>query len=393
MAIRPSAPHAATGEYPVVRWPEDDAEKSARWRSESGMPPPRRVVIADDRTTADTAYRLACEGTALLWRGDFQNARQLLQAMARRIDELPRRHRTKKVPATSAESFHLHRLAQSQRARTLGMLLLPFEADHSIPLRRAPDVRLACTEVYGATSEPYIASLRELQGIIGAHEWRKNGLEIPALGARIHPHYGVFAPIRGEYIGLANEAPLPALTSTHSMAFDIGTGTGVLAAVLARRGIRRIIATDRDPRALTCARENIGRLDLAAQVEVVPADLFPEGCAALVLCNPPWVPGRPSSPLDHAIFDPENRMLRGFLNGLSAHLEAGGEGWLILSDLAEHLGLRTREELLAMVDAAGLQVLGKIDVRPTHPRVSDSSDPLHAARAAEITSLWRLSAK
>jgi hypothetical protein len=44
------------------------------------------VVIADDRTNADVAYRLACEGTALLWRGDFQNARQLLQALARRAD-------------------------------------------------------------------------------------------------------------------------------------------------------------------------------------------------------------------------------------------------------------------------------------------------------------------
>lgn len=86
-------------------------------------------------------------------------------------------------------------------------------------------------------------------------------------------------------------------------------------------------------------------------------------------------------------------MLRGFLNGLAAHLEQGGEGWLILSDLAEHLGLRGRDELLAMIDAAGLQVLGKLDVKPHHPRVSDTGDPLHAARAAEVTSLWRLVAK
>ena len=72
--------------HPQIRWSENGAEQSARWRSESGMPPPKRVVIADDRTTADQAYRLACEGTAMLWRGDFQNARQLLQALARRAD-------------------------------------------------------------------------------------------------------------------------------------------------------------------------------------------------------------------------------------------------------------------------------------------------------------------
>jgi len=378
---------------PVIHWNEAGVEKSARWRSESGTPPPKRVVIADDRTTADAAYRLACEGTALLWRGDFQNARQLLQAMTRRANEKPGGRKKKKVATTPAEAFHQHRLAQSQRARVLGMLLIPFNADHSIPLRRAPDVQQACTDAYGTGTEPYIASLRGLQGIIGAYEWRRNGVEIPVLGARIHPHYGVFAPIRGEYIGLVNDAPLPELTGTRSLAFDIGTGTGVLAAVLARRGIRRIVATDQDPRALACARENMVRLGLTAQVEVVQADLFPEGRAALVVCNPPWIPARPSAPLEHAVFDPESRMLHGFLNGLAAHLETGGEGWLILSDLAEHLGLRSRAELLAAIDVAGLKVLGKIDVKPHHPRVSDTSDPLHAARAAELTSLWRLAVK
>jgi methylase of polypeptide subunit release factors len=378
-------------DFPLIYWNEDGTDKSARWRSESGTPPPKRVQIADDRMTADAAYRLACEGTALLWRGDFQNARQLLQAMARRADEKPRKAKTK-IAASPAEAFHLHRQAQSQRARTLGMLLLPFEADHSVPLRRAPDVRAACEQAYGAGTETYVASLRGLQGLIGAYEWRKNGVEIPVLGARIHPHYGVFAPIRGEYVGLVNEAPLPKLTAQKSIAFDIGTGTGVLAAVLARRGIQRIVATDQDQRALNCANENLTRLGLVAQVEVVQADLFPEGRAALIVCNPPWVPARPSSPLEYAVFDPDSRMLRGFLGGLAAHLEEGGEGWLIISDLAEHLGLRSRDELLAAIEAAGLKVLGKLDVKPHHPRVSDTSDPLHAARAAEVTSLWRLGA-
>jgi hypothetical protein len=85
-------------------------------------------------------------------------------------------------------------------------------------------------------------------------------------------------------------------------------------------------------------------------------------------------------------------MLRGFLSGLVAHLAPGGEAWLIMSDLAEHLGLRSREQLLGWINAAGLQVLGRIDTRPKHPKASDRSDPLHAARAAEVTSLWRLGA-
>ena len=369
----------------TLTWTESGETRTARWRSENGAPPPERVVVADDRITADAAYRLARDGTALLWRGDFQNARQLLQALARRADRKPRVG-SEKPAASLTEVFHQRRSAQARRAQILGMLLLPFDADHTIPLRRAPDVRQACLEAYGETNEPYVASLRELLGLIGAHEWRKKGVAVAALDGRIHAHYGVFSPVRGEYVGLVAEAPLPAKT----LAFDIGTGTGVLAAVLAKRGVKHVVATDQDPRALTCARDNIARLGLQEQVEVVQADLFPESRAPLIVCNPPWVPTQPSSPLERGIFDPESRMLLGFINGLATHLEPNGEGWLILSDLAEHLGLRSRAELLTAFDAAGLKVISKMDVRPNHPRVCDDSDPLHAARAAEVTSLWRL---
>lgn len=379
--------NAVTSSLPIIRWSEAGEARSCRWRSESGVAPPRRVVIADDLMTADAAYRLACEGSALLWRGDFQNARQLLQAMARRVERKPRK--AVAAPASQVEAFNRHRLAQSRRARTLGMLLLPFDADYSLPLRRAPDVRQACVEAYGAADGPFVASLRELLGLIGAHEWRKKGVEVPALGARVHPHYGVFAPVRGEYVGLVAQAPLP----SQSLAFDIGTGTGVLAALLARRGVQRVVATDQDPRALACARENLTRLGLSGQVDVVQADLFPDGRAPLIVCNPPWVPARPSSPIEFAVFDPESRMLRGFLAGLAAHLAPGGEGWLVLSDLAEHLGLRSRDELLAAFEKAGLKVIARLDIQPGHPRVSDDSDPLHVARAAEVTSLWRLAVR
>ncbi len=374
----------------VITWVEKDETRFTRWHSESGVLAPKRVVIADDGTNADAAYRLASEGTALLWQGDFQNARQLLQALSRRIDRKPRRakRRPPKSNISPSEVFHLHRQAQSQRARTLGMLLLPLAADYSIPLRRAPDVRQACMEAYGEGKEPCIVSLREVLGLIGAHEWRKKGVVIPALGGRIHPHYGVFSPVRGEYVNLVAEAPLPST----ELAFDIGTGTGVLAAVLAKRGVKRIVATDQDSRALLCASENIERLKLSQQVEILQANLFPQGKATLIVCNPPWVPARPSSPLEHAIYDPESKMLRGFLSGLSEHLEPEGEGWLILSDLAEHLGLRARDELLAAIAAAGLKVVARMDAKPTHPKATDATDPLHAARAAEVTSLWRLTA-
>ena len=401
----------------LIHWAESGTQHAARWRSARGLPAPKRVLVADDTMKADTAWHHAAEGTALLWHGDYQNARQLLSAMGRRVDTA-HAHRAGKrkqaPPPAGADAFNRSRMAQAQRARTLGMLLVPFNADFSLALTRAPDVREACSEAWGtppvaavaavaavaeaggdgATS---VASLRELLGIVGAHEWRRKGIEVAAIGARIHPHYGVFSPVRSEYIDLVAKAPLPEAVATHSVAFDIGTGTGVLAAVLAKRGIVRIVATDQDAHALACARENMARLVPGEQVAVVNANLYPmlpvHGKAALIVCNPPWIPARPGSPLERAIYDQEGGMLRGFLAGLTAHLAPGGEGWLILSDIAEHLGLRTRAELLALIDAAGLTVIARMDTRPTHPRAADASDPLHAARRAEVTSLWRLGAR
>ena len=381
----------------MISWSDSGQAHEALWRSESGATAPRRVVVADDTLSADTAYRLACEGTGLLWQGDFQNARMLLQALMRRVDRKPPKAAAKAAQkmaeATAAEAFHLHRQAQAQRARVLSSLLIALEGDYAIDLRRAPDLRQACTEAWGAaTGERSVASLRELLGLVGAHEWRKKGVEVPALGAapnnRIHPYYGVFSPVRGEYVDLVAAAALP----SKALAFDIGVGTGVLSALLVRRGVQRVVASEQDPRALACARDNLQRLGVLAQVQLQSADLFPEGRAPLVVCNPPWVPARPSSPIEHAVYDEGSRMLRGFLAGLAAHLEPAGEGWLILSDLAEHLGLRSREQLLGWIAEAGLKVLGREDIRPHHAKAADAGDALHAARAAEVTSLWRLAA-
>ena len=389
-----------------IRWTEDDAVHDVRWQSEKGLPPPNKVVIADDTLTADAAYRLASEGSTFLWRGDYQNAKQLLQALARRAERPVKRNRKKVASQAKLNPdvvnalepkaiFNQHRQAQAQRARILDAILIPVLANHTIPLRRAPEVTKACFEVFGNVTDDYVLSLRELLGIISAHEWRKKGVVIPSLkeGAqRLFSHYGVFSPIRGEYVELVAMAPLPPALKVNSLAFDIGTGTGVLAVVLAQRGIEQIIGTDQDPRALVCASANIQQLGLGQQIAILNADLFPPEKAALIVCNPPWLPARPSSPIERAIYDPDSAMLNGFLSQLKEHLLPEGEGWLILSDLAEHLQLRSREELLSWIAAAGLRVIEKRDARPNHPKVSDASDPLHQARKAEVTSLWRLTA-
>ena len=147
-------------------------------------------------------------------------------------------------------------------------------------------MRQACTHAWGpADGQPAGVALRELLGVHSADEWRRVGVEIAALGDaphnRIHPHYGVFSPVRGEYIDLVAQAPLPAGATQGQPVFDIGTGTGVLSAVLARRGVRGIVATELDARALACAHDNLQRLAVAQAVTLQHTDLFPAGQAAL----------------------------------------------------------------------------------------------------------------
>jgi len=365
----------------VVTWAEAGESMTARWRSANGRPAPTRIEVVSDSLTADDANRMASQGIAMLWHGDFHNARQILNALDRRIGA-----GKKETAATPADKFYRHRQSRSHRARVLGLLLIPLDPGLVVPLRRAPDIRQAAAEAYGDIGEPSVVSLHELVGAIGAHEWRRNGVYVDALQGRIHPHYGTFFPTRSEYVDLVAAAALPSDT----LAFDVGTGTGVLAAVLARRGVHRVVATDNEPRAIACAAENFRNLGVRDRAEAVLTDMFPPGRAPLIVCNPPWIPATPHSSLDSAVYDPGSRMLFRFLNGLSDHLEPGGEGWLVLSDLAEHLGLRSREDLLATIEAAGLKVMERLDTKPTHPKASDRDDPLFEARAAEVTSLWRL---
>ncbi|TWD79150.1 methyltransferase family protein [Kribbella amoyensis] len=329
-----------------------------------------RILTVDDSLRAKHALRLIDHGQALLWQGDFHNARQLLTALGRRLP-------------VSGATFTEYRAAQARRTAVLNALYVPL-LDLTVPLRRAPDVRTACLHAYGETPPSAMVPLRELLGVIGAHQLYLRGIDVPAAGGRIHPWYGVFAPTRPEYLELVARCPLPSATTV----VDLGTGSGVLAAILARRTTARIVATDLNPRAVGCARENAERLGFADRIDGRRVDLYPAGRAGLIVCNPPWLPAQPQSPLDQAVYDEDGRMLRGFLDGLTAHLEPGGEGWLILSDLAEHLGLRTRSELLRAFDRAGLKVAGRLDAAPT-PRRRDS-DPLSAARAREVISLWRL---
>ena len=222
---------------------------------------------------------------------------------------------------------------------------------------------------------------REVIGAVGSYEWRRRGVLVPALGdgVRIYPHFSVFAPsARQEYIKLLAEVPLPKPPGGLRLGYDVGVGTGVLTALMIKRGVQNVVATDVNPRALECARDNLTRLGLLQRVKLVEGDIFPCGeyptdseGADLIVCNPPWLPLPPQSLLDKGVYDHKSDTLKSFLLNVRHHLKPStGECFLIISDLAELLGLRSRGELLDMIDEGGLEVLGKTDTPAEHRRGS-----------------------
>lgn len=373
----------ATLERPTVRWLEEGATRTAGWRSEAGTAPPTTLHPVDDRLRADVALRRLQAGEALLYLGDYRNARQLLSSLERRLEKPARRP----SPAPDLrEAFHRGRARKASVHAVLSRLLVALDADLHLRLRHAPDVAQACLHAWGPEDGATVRPLREVLGAMGAEEWRRVGLEVPGLPGRLHPHYGVFTPTRGDYPGLLAQAPSPA----GKRVFDLGTGTGVLGFLLLARGAESVLATDVEPRAVACANENARALGFADRFRAVEADLFPEGTADLVICNPPWLPGTPKTALDRAIYDPKERLLHRFLREVGSHLSPGGEAWLLLSDLPERLGLRAPDALSQAFSDASLAVVEKREVSPTHPRSRDAEDPLHAARARERTRLFRL---
>ena len=317
--------------------------------------------------------------------GTYNNARQLLSALGRHIDK--RSHKRKPAENPSL-AFNQYRQGQAQRVSLLNNLLVEVEPGYRLKLAKAPDIADACHAAFLPLSAPALIPLRQLLGAVSAWEWRKKGVTIAGLDKPLAIHYGVFSPVRGEYLKLVQEAPLPARPI--ETAVDLGTGTGVIAALLAKRGIQHIIATDTNPLALACAAENFERLDLARNTTLLDTDTFPDGEFDLVVCNPPWLPGRPTSSLESAVYDPDSRMTRHFLEKLGSHLSPQGEGWLIMSDLAELLGLRPHNAIASWIKSGGLRTLARHTTRPVHPRAGNASDPLHNARSRETTTLWRL---
>jgi len=131
---------------------------------------------------------------------------------------------------------------------------------------------------------------------------------------------------------------------------DLGTGSGVGSVFAALRGWP-VVAVDINPEAVRCCRVNVLIQGLEDQVDTRHGDLFGpvEGERFdLVLFNPPYFRGDPSSPLDAAWRGRD--VLERFASTLPRHLRPGGRALLMLSSHGDC------DALLKALEARGLAV-------------------------------------
>jgi HemK-related putative methylase len=143
-------------------------------------------------------------------------------------------------------------------------------------------------------------------------------------------------------------ARMPALAELDVL--DMGTGSGVGAVFAALQGAR-VIAVDINLAAVRCARINALLNGLDDRIDAREGDLFVPVAGRmfdLVLFNPPFYRGAPTSGLDHA-WRGQNVFER-FAAGLDGALKPGGRALLILSSDGDG------HELLTLLRSAGFAI-------------------------------------
>lgn len=155
---------------------------------------------------------------------------------------------------------------------------------------------------------------------------------------------------RGGELLARTVATSPLAEPSANRALDMGTGTGVGAVFLARRGWR-VAAVDINPEAVRCARINALLNHLEDRVEVRHGDLFApvEGERFdLILFNPPFFRGEPSGLFDLAWRGTD--VMERFAAGLANALTPEGRALILLSTDGD------AEGMLKALAANGLRV-------------------------------------
>ena len=284
-------------------------------------PPPlpdRAGEPVDRRSRPDEVARQLIAGQTRWVRDDYRTGVRVIEAVVSAL----------RPPLDTADHHAKQRYREAYRDCAF-RLLAPI-ASGRVALAGAPEIGFL-GELYPELDAFWLPfpEVRDL-----GHAWRlyETGVPMPVLGHPLHPFYGTYLPKRTTHLELF-ATWLSGWQGARGTAMDVGSGSGVLALMLARAGFERVIATDVSPNACESVRREIRRRGASA-IQVLEADLLGEGeePVDLVVFNPPWTPGPVDNLLDRALHYDEGLFQR-FFDQAHARVAANGRVVVVFSNI------------------------------------------------------------
>jgi methylase of polypeptide subunit release factors len=174
-------------------------------------------------------------------------------------------------------------------------------------------------------------------------------VEIDGLHLLIEP--GVFCPTFTKTSAfLAAHARVP----VGAAVLDLFSGSGYQGLLAAKAGAASVVCVDISPTATRCAANNAVRNGVSDRLSALTGSLFdPVGAERfdVIIANPPLLPGRPTTAIEAAVFDPDLRHSKLFLDNAAWHLNPGGRIFLITTNAHRRMGIF---DLAAIAERAGL---------------------------------------
>jgi hypothetical protein len=135
---------------------------------------------------------------------------------------------------------------------------------------------------------------------------------------------------------------------------------------------RPVVAPSVQESNLICARVNLQRLKLIAQVKPLKSDGLPP---------------------EDSVYNKGRQMLKADLSSLAIQLRPRVKRKLIISGMAAHLGFLARQDQPRMDRIQWLKLLGRLGTLALHAKAYFPNQLPFSARGNEATSLWSLDIK
>ncbi len=149
-------------------------------------------------------------------------------------------------------------------------------------------------------------------------------------GIRIELHPDVYEPAEDTFLLAETLEVKPG-----EIALDVGTGTGIIALLMARKA-KRVLGVDVNPKAVELARKN-ALLNGIGNVEFRLSDLFENvsGKFDVITFNAPYLPGEPEEPIDLALVGGETgrEVIDRFIREVPDYLTENGRVYLVQSSI------------------------------------------------------------